>query len=121
MYPGKLATTTESRELIGKAQWYSYIWTRRSHTITPILDVGRSCKGKKKLCNKDLEVTSKEIKWKVSAETLLNYAYWKATFTVHRYASDIQLGAFIIQNKKRIIFFSSKSRNPQINYIMKEK
>ena len=42
----------------------------------------------------------------VSADTLLSYTDWTINFTIHTHASDKQLGDFISQNNKTIVFFS---------------
>ena len=57
----------------------------------------------------------------VSAETLLNYPYWKLLFIVLTDASDKQFGAVISQNNKTIDFFSRILSNPQHNYTTTEK
>ena len=42
----------------------------------------------------------------VSAETLVNYPYFKIPFTVHTDASDKQLGDVISHKNKLIVLFS---------------
>ena len=49
----------------------------------------------------------------VSAETLISYPYWKLSLTVHTDASDKQVGAIIIHNKKPIALFSRRLSKPQ--------
>ena len=57
----------------------------------------------------------------VSSETLLGYPDCKLPFTFHTDASDKQLGAVIIQNKKPISFFYIILSKPQHNYNTTEK
>ena len=46
-----------------------------------------------------------ELKFMVSAETLLSYPYWKIPFTVHTDASEKQLCAVISQNNKLFPYY----------------
>ena len=57
----------------------------------------------------------------VSTKTLLSYPYLKIPFTVHTYASDKQLGAVIIHNKKHIALFSRILSKKQHNYTTTKK
>ena len=64
------------------------------------------------MCNYALEMSFKELRRMVSAETLLSYPDLKLPFTVHTDASDKQLGSIISQYNKPIALFSSKLINP---------
>ena len=101
-------TTTESRLIIDIVQYYRYMWPRRSHILASLVYAASGPKGGKILWNDELESSFQELKGMVSSETLISYPDWKLPFTVHTYASDKQLGGFIIQNKKPIAFFSRK-------------
>ena len=57
----------------------------------------------------------------VSAETLLNYPYFKTPFTVDTNDSYKQLGAFIIHNIKAIDFLPERSLKPQHKYSVTQK
>ena len=57
----------------------------------------------------------------VSDDTVLCYPDWTTPFTVHTNAFDKQLGDFISQNDKPIVFFSIRLSNPQRNYATTKK
>ena len=115
------ATTTEARDIVVMVQYYKGMFPRPSHVLYPPKEASSVPKGRKILCNDDLESSFKKLKRMVSDKTLLSYLYWKLSFTVHTSAYYKQLGAVIIQNNKRIAFFSRILRNPQRNYATTEK
>ena len=51
----------------------------------------------------------------------MNYPYCKISFTIHRNASDKQLGAAISKNNKPIEFFIPRLSKAQLHYTMKNK
>ena len=81
-------TTTEARGLIGMVQYCRDMWLIRSHILATMTEAANGPKYRKLLWNDALEISFKEPKRVVSAETLLSYTYWEMTFTVHTYASD---------------------------------
>ena len=97
-------------------QYYIYMWPRRAHVFAPLTEVASGPKGRKMLWNDALDISFKELKRKVSSETLLSYPYWKLPFTVYTDASDKQLISVIRQNNKPIAFFSKKLSKPHRNY-----
>ena len=97
------------------------MWPRRSHVLDPLTEAARVPKGRKILWNDALEISFKEMKCMVSAETLLSYPDRKLPLTDHTGASDKQLGAVVSQNNKPIDFFSGGLIQPQRNYTMTEK
>ena len=74
-----------------------------------------------KLCNDDLESSFKELKKKVSSETLLSYPDRKIPLKVHTGVSDKQLDTVISQNNKHTAFFSRIFSKPQRNCTTNEK
>ena len=118
---GRPATNTESRALICMVQYYRDMWPKISHVLAPLTEAASGPKGRKILRNDGLEISFKELKRRVSAETLLSYPDWKLLFIVHTDAYDKKLGAVISQNKKPIAFFSRRLSKPQRNYTKIEK
>ena len=55
MYLRRTATTAESQALIGMVQYY-IVWSRQSHVLAPLIEAAISPKGRKVLCNYDLEI-----------------------------------------------------------------
>ena len=106
----------EVRALIRLVQYYRYMWPRRSHVLAYLTEVDSVPKGREILWNNYLEVSFRELKHMVYAETLLNYLYWKIMVAVHTYASDNQLGTIIIRNDKPIAFILIKLINLGSDY-----
>ena len=89
--------------------------------LAPMTEDAISTKGIEILWNNELEMAIRYLKRMVSAETLLNYLYWKVPFSAHRDDSDKQLSSVISQNDKSIDLFSIKLSKPQRNYTTIEK
>ena len=106
---------------MGMVQYYRDIWPRWSHILAPLIETASNPKCRKILWNDTLEISFKELKRMVSAETLISYPDCKIPFKFHTDASDKQLGAVISNHNKHIAFFSRISSNPQRSYTMTEK
>ena len=116
MYLVRSATTTEAQVIICMVQYYRDMWPRQSQILAPLTEAASSPKCRKILWDYALEISFKEIKRMVCAETLLNDLHWKLLFIVNTYAPDKQVGAVIIHNNKPIDFFSRILSTPQGNY-----
>ena len=116
MYTYRTTTTTEVRELVRMLQYYRDIWPWRSHVLSPMTEAAIGPNGREVFWNNDMEVAFCDIKRMVSADTLLNYLYWKITFTVKTDSPDKQLGAVISKNDKPIASISIKPSKPHRNY-----
>ena len=66
METGRLATTTESRVLIGMVQYYRDMWPMQYHILAPLKEEYSGPKGRKILCKYALESYFKELKVMVS-------------------------------------------------------
>ena len=97
------------------------MWPRQSHILAPLAEAASGPKGRKILWNKALEDSFKELKFVVSAETLLSYPYKKINFVVHTHVSDKQLVSVINHNNKPIALFSIRISKPQHNYTKNKK
>ena len=97
------------------------MWPRQSHLLSPLKELVNDPKGREIIWTDDLEVAFRELKCMVSEDTLLNYHDWKIPLTVHKYASNKHLGAFVSQNDKYIALFSIKLIKTQRNYNTTEK
>ena len=79
------------------------MWSRLSHTLAPLTNIIPS-KVKFKW-NKIEQGYFEEIKRTVACDTLLTYSDFNEEFKIHTKASNLQLGAFIIQNGKPTTFY----------------
>ena len=57
----------------------------------------------------------------ISKETILTYPDFSKKFTIHTDASDVQMGAVIMQEGKPLAFYSQKLSKAQLDYTMTEK
>ena len=98
--------------------FYRDMWHKRSELLAPLTRLtskGVKCKWK------DVEQNSfDEIKRVMSTETLLAYPQFDKPFIVHTDASDTQLGAVILQEKKPIAFYIRKLNDAQKRYTTTE-
>ena len=111
---GRPTKTTEARALIGMVQYCRDMWPRRSHVLSPPTEAASGPKYRKILCNDALESSLKELKWMVSADTLLRLYILETTIHGSHHV-------VISQNNKPIVFFYRKLIKPQRNYTKTEK
>ena len=109
---GRTANTTEVRAPLGMVQYYRGMCPRQYHVLAPLKEADSGTKGRKILWNDALKFYFKELKCVISVEKLPSYPDWKIPFIVHTDASDKKLGAFILQNKKPIVFFLIRLSKP---------
>ena len=62
----------EARALIDMFHYYRYMWSSWSHILSPLKEATSGPKGVKLIRNDKIEDSFKEIKYVVSADTLLN-------------------------------------------------
>ena len=61
------------------------------------------------------------MKTLIAKETILTYPDFSKKFTIHTDASDVQMGAVIMQEGKPLAFYSQKLSKAQLDYTMTEK
>ena len=76
MDPIRPTTITEAKVIIGMVHYYQKILYRGSHILDHIKEAASGPKGRKILCNYELETTFKDINKMASTETFLNYPDW---------------------------------------------
>ena len=118
------------RRVLGIVQYYRDMWTRRSHTLSPLTDLVSTSE-----CTIDSEKKNKlrKIKWSnecqksfeamksvVDREVLLAYPIFDRSFEIYTEASSKQLGTVILQSDKPLSFFSRKLSNAQLKYTTRE-
>ena len=94
-------TQTDVRAFIGAVNHYRPLWPRREHILAPLVQL--TGKGKfiwKTIHQKDFD----EMKAIIVADAINAFPDYSITFHVYKDASDLQLGAAIIQRDKPIAY-----------------
>ena len=95
------------------------MWPRQAHTLallTKLTSINRNFKW--------MEVEQyafDKIKRIVAHDTLSTYTYFNETFQIHTDASAFQLGVFISQKVKPIVFYRIKITDTQQRYAVTER
>ena len=107
------------RSFIGMINYYCDMLKKRSELLAPLTSL-TSNKCKWDWTDKHQKMFE-AIKNVFLRKTLLSYPDFNQPFDIHTDASDLQLGAVIIQNKKPIAFNSQKLNPAQTRYTTTEK
>ena len=102
------------RHFIGLVNFYRYMWKRRSHLLEPLTRL-TSTKGQFKWTEEQQKAFD-ELKKIVARETMLYFPDYSKPFDLYTDASDLQLGAVVMQDGHPIAFFSRKLTSYQRNY-----
>ena len=106
------------RQFLGTVQYHRDLWTKRSEILVPLKELtkyGPTINGPIEWTPACTEAFQ-QIKALIAKETILSYPYFSMKFTIHTDASDVQLGAGIMQEDKPLAFYYQKLSKAQINY-----
>ena len=85
--------------------YFRDMWKRHSHLLTPLTALVQ--KGNKfKWTDLEQKTFGQKIKKVLAQNTILTYPNFKLPFEIHTDASDLQLGAVIMQENKPLAFYS---------------
>ena len=111
-------TQTDVRAFIGAVNHYRSLWPRRAHVLAPLGQLT----GKGKFIWKPIHQKSfDEMKAIIVADATNAFSDYSIPFHVYTDASDLQLGAAIIQRDKPIAYYSKKITPDQQNYTTTDK
>ena len=92
-------------------QYYHGLCPKRSEILALLKELAKGGPTKKNgpiewdpACTKDFQ----QMKALIANDTILNYPDFSKKFTFHTDASDVQLGALIMQEGKTFAFYSKK-------------
>jgi len=112
-------TRKELRHFIGIVNYYRDMWFRRSELLAPLTSLTSSKVKFEWLPTHQLAFD--KIKKVIEAEVLLSYPDFDKPFHIYTDASDHQLGAVIMQDKKPLAFYSRKLNAAQRRYTTTER
>jgi hypothetical protein len=102
----------------GMINYYRDMWQKRSHMLAPLTRLVSPLVKYK--WEEEQQKSFDEIKQKVSKETLLAFPDFEKEFHAYTDASYKQLGAVIMQEGKRLAFYSRKLNSEQTRYTTSE-
>jgi hypothetical protein len=94
-------TKCQLRHFLGMTNYYRDMWQKRSHMLAPLTGLVSPLVQYK--WGEEQQKAFKEIKQKVSQETLLAFPDFEKEFDVYTDTSNNQLGAVIMQERNRWI------------------
>jgi len=114
-------TVKQVRSFIGAVTFYREMFPKRSHVLAPLYQLTET-KGKRRfLWTDECESAFKHVKAMLAKDVFIRYPDPNKPFHVYTDASDIQLGAVIVQDNKPVAYFSRKLNSAQRNYTTMEK
>ncbi len=106
------------RGFLGAVNTYQLMWPKRAHLLKPL-----SVKSGKKTFRwtPEMDQAFKIMKTILAADVLMAYPTHNLPFHIYTDASDYQMGAVIIQQKRPVAYWSRKLTETQQNYHTMEK
>ena len=108
------------RSFIGAVTYYRTMFPKRAHILAPLTAL-TSQKSGNVAWSAECQHSFDTFKTILSSDVLLRYPDHNKPFHVYTDASDLQLGAVIVQDERPVAFYSRKLNAAQRNYTTMEK
>ena len=113
-------TVKDLRSFIGAVTYYRTMFPKRAHILAPLTAL-TSQKSGNVAWSAECQQAFDTIMAILSSDVLLHYPDHNKPFHVYTDASDLQLGAVIVQDERPVAFYSRKLNTAQRNYTTMEK
>ena len=112
---------TELRMFIGAVNYYRDMWPSRAHILQPLTDKSGLKKGAPIDWTPAMQMAFNKMRYLMAADALAAYPDHNKRFDIYTDASDLQLGAAIVQEGRIVAYYSRKLNKAQRNYTTMEK
>eukprot|EP00804_Cyclotella_cryptica_P012762 CCRYP_010538-RA/>CCRYP_010538-RA protein AED:0.34 eAED:0.34 QI:0/-1/0/1/-1/0/1/0/303 len=112
---------TELRMFIGCVNYYCDMGPSRAHILKPLTDQSGLKKSAPIKWTKEMEQAFDKMCALMADNALATYPDHNKRFDIYTDASDFQLGAYILQERRTVVYFSRKLSKSQQNYTVMEK
>ena len=101
--------------------FYRDVWPRCSHILAPLAKLSSKTGKLNWLRGKVQQPAFEQAKAMLCKRAMLAYPDFKKPFNLYTDASDLQLGATLVQDGKSIGFYTRKLNSAQLNYTVGKK
>ena len=102
------------RHFLGMVNYYRDMWQRRSHVLAPLTKL--TGKNTPYVWGKEQQKAFEDIRMTMARETILAFPDFTKPFHIYTDASNIALGAVIMQEDRPLAFYSRKMNDAQQKY-----
>jgi hypothetical protein len=113
--------TKQLKMFLGMVNFYRNLWPKRSETLAPLNKIASKHGKLNWKWGDEQQKAFEKAKDMLSKEARLSYLDFSKPFDLYTDASDLQLGAILVQEGKPLGFYTRKLNSAQMNYTVGEK
>jgi hypothetical protein len=106
---------------LGMVNFYQDLRPKRSETLAPLNKIASKTGKLNWKSGDEQQKAFEKVKDMISKEARLSYPDFSKPFDLYTDASDLQLGATLVQEGKPLGFYTQKLNSAQMNYTVGEK